>query len=75
MNNSFSGKTTENITKNKDIYLFKSREKYGKYLMKPNFNDSYPFSKMLFAVEYEKTTIKIAAFYLSCYDWSNNFDV
>ena len=75
MNNSFSGKTTENIANNKDINLFKSREKYGKYLMKSNFNDEYPFSKMLFAVEYEKTKIKIAAFYLSCYDLSNNFDV
>lgn len=43
--------------------------------MKPNFNDEYLFSKMLFVVEYEKTKIKISTFYLSCCDLSNNFDV
>ena len=75
MNNSFFGKTTENIRNNKDVNLFKSREKYGKYLMKPNFNDEYLFSKMLFVVEYEKTKIKISTFHLSCCDLSNNFDV
>ena len=44
-------KTIENIRNHKDLKLLKSREKYDKYLMKPNFKDEYPFSKMLFAVE------------------------
>ena len=36
-----------------------SLKKYGKYVMKPNFEDGYPFSKKLFAVETRKTKIKL----------------
>ena len=39
--------------------LVTSRDKYGKYVMKPNFKDGYPFTKELFAVEMEKTEIKM----------------
>lgn len=34
--------------------IVKSREKYAKYVMKPNFIDGYTFSKELFAVHMGK---------------------
>ena len=39
--------------------LVNSREKYTKYVMKPNVKDRHPFSKELFAVEMGKTEIKM----------------
>ena len=36
-----------------------SREKYAKYVTKPNFKDEYPFLKELFALEIVKTEIKM----------------
>ena len=54
LNNSIFGKITENIRNHKDIKLVTSKKKYGKYLMKPNFKDGYPFSKELFTVEMVK---------------------
>ena len=59
MNNSVFGKTMENIRNDKDMKLVTSQEKYAKYVMKSNFKDGYPFSKELFAVEMEKTEIKM----------------
>ena len=59
MNNSVFGKTMENIRSHKDMRLVTSKQKYQKYVMKPNFKDGHPFSKHLFAVEMEKTEIKM----------------
>ena len=59
MSNSVFGKTMENIRDHKDMKLVTSREKYAKYVMKPNFKDGHPFSKHLFAVEMGKTEIKM----------------
>ena len=57
MNNSVFGKTMENIRYHKDMKLATSDKKYLRYVMKPNFEDGYPFSKELFAVEMGKTEI------------------
>ena len=59
MNNSVFGKTMENIIKHKDMKLVTSRKKYANYVIKPNLKDEHPFSKELFAVEMEKTEIKM----------------
>ena len=59
MSNSVFGKTMENIRDHKDMKLVTSREKYVKYVMKPNFKDGHPFSKHLFAIEMGKTEIKM----------------
>ena len=45
----------ENIGNHKDMKLVTIREKYTKYVMKPNFKVGYPFSKESFAIEMEKT--------------------
>ena len=57
MNKSVFGKTMENIRYHKDMKLATSDKKYLRYVMKPNFEDGYPFSKELFAVERGKTEI------------------
>ena len=59
MNNNVFGKTMENISNHKNMKLVIIRQKYEKYVMKPNFKDGRPFSKDLFAVEMGKTEIKI----------------
>ena len=59
MSNSVFGKAMENIRNHKDMKLVTSRQKYAKYVMKPNFKDGHPFSKHLFAVEMGKTEIKM----------------
>ena len=59
MNNSVFGKTMQNIRNHKDMKLVTSKQKYEKYVMKPNFKDGRPFSKDLFAVEMGKTEIKM----------------
>ena len=59
MNTSAFGKTMENISNHKDMKLVTSREKYAKYVMKPNFKDGHSFSKELFAMEMRKTEIKM----------------
>ena len=41
MNTSAFGKTMENIRNHKDMKLVTSREKYAKYVMKPNFKDGH----------------------------------
>ena len=60
MNNSFFGKTMENIKNHKDMKLVTREQKYQKYVMKPNFKDGYPFSKYLFAMEMGKTEINMS---------------
>ena len=59
MNNSVFGKTMENIRNHKDMKLVTSKQKYEKYVMKPNFKDGRTFSKDLSAVEIRKTGIKM----------------
>ena len=59
MNNSVFGKTLENTRNHKDMKLVTNKEKYSKYIMKPNFKDGHSFSTNLFAVEMGKTEIKI----------------
>ena len=59
MNNSVFRKTMENIRNHKGLKLVTSQERYTKYVMKPNFKDGYPFSKVLFAIEIEKAEIKM----------------
>ena len=59
MNNSVFGKTMENIRNHKDMKLVTSERKYQNYVIKPNFKDSFPFSKHLFAMEMGKTQIKM----------------
>ena len=59
LSNSAFGKAMENITNQTDMKLVKSREKYAKYVMKPNFKDRHPFSKKLVVVEMGKTEIKM----------------
>lgn len=44
----------ENISNHKNIKLVASLEKYSNYVIKPNFDDGYPFFKELFSVEIEK---------------------
>ena len=56
---SIFGKTMENIRNHKDMKLMTSRERYARYVVKPNFKDGYPFSKELFVVEIGKTEIKM----------------
>ena len=60
MNNSTFQKAMENIRNYKNMKLVTSREKYTKYMMKPNLKDGYPFSIDLFAIEMEKTDIKMS---------------
>ena len=59
MKNSVFRKAMENIRNHKDMKLVTSQEKYAISVMNPNFKDEYPFSKVLLAVETEKTEIKI----------------
>ena len=59
MNNCVFGKTMENVRNHKDMKLATSKEKYTKYVMKPNFKDGHSFSTNLFAVEMGKTEIKM----------------
>ena len=60
MNNSTFQKAMENIRNYKNMKLVTSREKYTKYMMKPNLKDGYPFSIDLFAIEMEKTDIQMS---------------
>ena len=47
-----TGKTTAIIRNRKGMKLLGSqKKKHSKYVMKPNFEDGYRFSKELFAVE------------------------
>ena len=59
INNSVYGKTMENVRNHKDMKLVTSKEKYAKYVLKPNFKDGHSFSINFFAVEMEKIEIKM----------------
>ena len=56
--NNIFGENTENIRNHSHEVSDKST-KNANYLIQPNFKDSYPFSKELFAVEMGKTEIKM----------------
>ena len=56
-NNSILGKSMQNIRNHKDMKLVTSQKKYAKYVIKPNFEDGYLFSKELFAVRMGNTKI------------------
>ena len=58
INNSVFGKTLGNIMKHNNVKQVKSRELL-KDLVKPNFDDGHALSKELFAVEMDKTKIKM----------------
>ena len=58
MDSKVIGNTMENIRNHKDIKLVTNIEKYGKYVMRSNFKDRYPFSKELFVVKIGKTKIR-----------------
>ena len=59
INNSVFGKAMENIRNHKHMKLVTSKEKYTKYVMKPNFKDGHSFSRYLFAVEMGKTELNM----------------
>jgi len=58
MNNSFYGKTMENIRGRSDIKLFTDEEIIKKYISKPNFKDSNIFNDNLVAIINNITSIK-----------------
>ena len=58
MNNSFYGKTMENIRNRSEIKLLSNEEKIIKYISKPNFKDSIIFNENLVAVVNNVTSIK-----------------
>ena len=57
MNNNVFGKTMENIRNPNDMMVVTSDKEYLKYVMKANFQNGFPFSKHLFAVEMGKRKI------------------
>ena len=58
MNNSVFGKTMRNIRNHKNMKLVTSEQKYQKYVMKPNFKDSYPFQKIYLPWRWEKQRLR-----------------
>ena len=58
MNNSVFGKTMENIRNHKEMKLVTSREKYKKYVIKPNFQNGYPFLKEYLPWRWEKPRLR-----------------
>ena len=58
MNNSFYGKTLENIRGRCEIKLTINREEVKKYINKPNFKDSIIFNDNLVAISNNITSIK-----------------
>ncbi|VDI15968.1 Hypothetical predicted protein [Mytilus galloprovincialis] len=58
MNNSFYGKTLENIRGRSEIKLFTDREEVKKYIKKPNFKDSIIFNDNFVAIENNVTSVK-----------------
>lgn len=49
----------EYIRNHKDMKLLTAQKKNAQYVMNTSFKDGYPFLKELFAVEIEKTKIKL----------------
>jgi hypothetical protein len=58
MNNSFYGKTLENIRGRSEIKLTINREEVKKYINKPNFKDTKIFNNNFVAIENNITSIK-----------------
>ncbi|CAC5383512.1 unnamed protein product [Mytilus coruscus] len=58
MNNSFYGKTLEDIRGRSEIKLLTDREEVKKYIKKPNFKDSTIFNDNLVAIENNVTSVK-----------------
>ena len=58
MNNSFYGKTLENIRGRSEIKLTTSKEEAKKYINKPNFKDSIIFNENFVAIVNNVTSVK-----------------
>ena len=56
MNNSFFGKTMENLRKHRDIKLATADEKTNKLVSEPNYHTTKCFSENLLAIEIKKKT-------------------
>ena len=54
MNNSFFGKTMENLRKHRDIKLATADEKTNKLVSEPNYHTTKCFSENLLAIEIKK---------------------
>ena len=54
MNNSFFGKTMENLRKHRDIKLATANEKTNKLVSEPNYHTTKCFSENLLAIEIKK---------------------
>ena len=59
MNNSFFGKTMENVRKHRDIKLVTTDEKRNKLVSEPNYHTTKHFSENLLAIEMKKTKVKM----------------
>ena len=59
MNNSFFGKTMENVRKHRDIKLVTTDEKRNKLVSEPNYQTIKQFSENLLAIEMKKTKVKM----------------
>ena len=59
MNNSFFGKTMENVRKHRDIKLVTTEEKRNKVVSEPNYHTTKQFSENLLAIEMKKTKVKM----------------
>ena len=59
MNNSFFGKTMENVRKHTDIKLVTTKEKRIKLVSEPNYHTTKQFSENLLVIEVKKTKVKM----------------
>ena len=59
MNNSVFGKTMENVRNHRDIKLVTTDKRWNQLVSDPNYHTSKQFSENLFAIEMEKTKVKM----------------
>ena len=59
MNNSFFGKTMENVRKHRDIKLVATDKKRNQLVSEPNYHTKKCFSKSLLAIEMKKIKVKM----------------
>ena len=59
MNNSFLGKTMENVRKHRDITLVTTDKKRNQLVSEPNYHTKKWFSKSLLAIEMKKIKVKM----------------
>ena len=59
MNNSVFGKTMENVRNHRDIKLVTTDKRWNQLVSDPNYHTSKHFSENLFAIEMEKTKVKM----------------